>query len=365
MPTINEQNITNTDQDLSLSDLLLKIKILIKILKRKKTQLLLIIILGAIVGFLYSYIKKPTYSAKLTFSLEEDKGSSSSGIGAAAGLASQFGIDLGSGAGGVFAASNITELMISKYLIQKTLLDTVRANNKVKTLANIYIDEYKLRKKWKKYLIENIDFPINQNRENFSLKQDSILDVLSEEIIKNNLKVFQKEKKVSIISIEVISENEIFSKSFCELLAFETSKFYIQTKSKKARINSEILQKQADSVRNVLNNAIVGVASASDNVYNLNPAFNIKSTNSRKHQVDVQANTAVLTQLLANLEVSKINLRKETPLIQVIDVPRYPLVKNKLNKVKYSILSVFLFSLLYILFLIYSNSSILFKNENK
>ena len=36
----------------------------------------------------------------------------------------------------------------------------------------------------------------------------------------------------------------------------ETSDFYIETKSKKARINVEILQKQVDSVKNELNNEI-------------------------------------------------------------------------------------------------------------
>ena len=92
------------------------------------------------------------------------------------------------------------------------------------------------------------------------------------------MNITQKDKKVSILSIEVKSENEIFSKIFCESLAKETSNFYIETKSKKARINVDILQKQVDSIKFALNGAIAGVASESDNVYNLNPAFVISAS---------------------------------------------------------------------------------------
>jgi hypothetical protein len=148
----------------------------------------------------------------------------------------------------------------------------------------------------------------------------------------------QKDKKVTILSIEVTSENEIFSKIFCESLAKETSDFYIETKSKKARINVEVLQKQVDSVRNALNNAITGLANETDNVYNLNPAFNIKVAPSKKRQIDVQANTSILTNLVVQLELAKINLRKETPLIQLIDSPILPLEKSKLGKLKTMIL---------------------------
>ena len=170
----------------------------------------------------------------------------------------------------------------------------------------------------------------------------SILQILFKSLTdKKVLNIVQKDKKVSITSIEVVSENENFSKVFCENLIKEISDFYIETKSKKARINTEILQKQADSIRAELNGAIVSVASANDNVYNLNPAFNVKRTPVTRKQVDVQANTAILTQLIAQLELSKVTLRKETPLIQVIDRPIFPLEKEKTDKLKFILLGLF------------------------
>ena len=76
-------------------------------------------VLGSAYGFYKGFTNKPIYTAKLTFAMEEK---SSGGMGAYAGLASQFGIDLGGSAGGVFSGENILELMRSRLIIEKTLL---------------------------------------------------------------------------------------------------------------------------------------------------------------------------------------------------------------------------------------------------
>lgn len=173
----------------------------------------------------------------------------------------------------------------------------------------------------------------NPNRKNFTRVQDSIMGKLYEELSASSLSVGQKDKKIAIINIDVSSTDELFSKYFCEALAKQVGKFYVETKSKKARINMAILERQVDSVRGELNSAITGVAVANDNTFNLNPALNVRRTPSMKRQVDVQANTAILTELVKQSELAKVTLRKETPLIQVIDRPILPLNK-KIGKAK-------------------------------
>jgi hypothetical protein len=290
----------------------------------------------------------------LTFALEEDKGSGG-GLGGALGLASSFGIDMGGSGGGAFAGSNLMELMKSRLLVEKTLLNPVIVNKDTISIAEYYIRNNKLRESWdEKPELKNIQFLPNAERTKFNLQQDSILQTLFKAVTGTKaLTIAQKDKKVSITSIEVVSENENFSKVFCENLVKEISDFYIETKSKKARINTEILQKQADSIRGELNGAITGVAAEMDQVYNLNPAFNVRSTPSKRRQVDVQANTAILTQLIAQLELSKVTLRKETPLIQVIDKPILPLEKEKVGKLKSLILGGFLAGFLTVLYLVF------------
>jgi len=347
---------TENNDEISLKELIQKIKEWVSYLKTKWKIILLAGVIGASIGVVYALFQKPTYKAVLTFALEEDKGGGG-GLGGAMGLASTFGIDLGSNGGGAFAGSNLMELMKSRLLVEKTLLNPVVVKGDTLSLAEYYIQINELREKWnKKPELKNIQFLPNANRTQFSLQQDSILQTIFKSLTDLKiLSILQKDKKVSITSIEVISENEQFAKVFCENLAKETSEFYVETKSKKARLNTEILQKQTDSIRNELNNAITGVAAASDNVYNLNPALNVKSSPGKRRQVDVQANTAILTQLVAQLEMSKVTLRKETPLIQVIDRPILPLEKEKVGKLKSLILGGFLAGFLTVLYLIFSN----------
>jgi uncharacterized protein involved in exopolysaccharide biosynthesis len=342
------------NDEISLKELVVKIKEWVAYLKTKVLLIVFMGLIGGVLGFTYAYFQKPTYKAVLTFALEEDKGGGG-GLGGALGLASSFGIDMGGGGGGAFAGSNLMELMKSRLLVEKTLLNPVLVNKDTISIAEFFIRNNKLRESWdKKPALKNIQFLPNADRSKFSLQQDSILQTLYKAVTDTkSLNIAQKDKKVSITSIEVVSENENFSKVFCENLVKEISDFYIETKSKKARLNTEILQKQADSIRGELNGAITGVAAEMDQVYNLNPAFNVKSTPSKRRQVDVQANTAILTQLIAQLELSKVTLRKETPLIQVIDKPIFPLEKEKVGKLKSLILGGFLAGFLTVLYLVF------------
>jgi uncharacterized protein involved in exopolysaccharide biosynthesis len=91
----------------------------------------------------------------------------------------------------------------------------------------------------------------------------------------------------------------------------------------------------------------------------LNPALNVNRAPSAKRQVDVQANTAILTELVKQTELAKVTLRKETPLIQVIDRPILPLPKERFGKAKGLILGSVLGGFLTIFFMFFIK---LFKN---
>jgi len=339
MTKITEEQQQIDNDEISLKELIQKIQEWTQYLITQWKLIIGIAALGGILGFVYASFQKPSYLATTTFVLDEDKGS---GMGGALGLASSFGFDLGGGGGGLFSSSNIIELMKSRLVVEKTLLNPVQVAGKEISLADYYIQINELKEDWaKKPALANINFPVNADRTKFSLQQDSILQTISAGLTKNNLVIAQKDKKVSIISLTVKTESELFSKLFCEQLLKETSDFYIETKSKKSRLNVDILQHQADSIRAELNSAITGVATASDNVYNLNPALNVKRTPSTRRQVDVQANTAILTQLVAQLELSKVSLRKETPLVQLIDRPIFPLEKTEKSPILFLVFGMF------------------------
>ncbi|RKS99977.1 Wzz/FepE/Etk N-terminal domain-containing protein [Flavobacterium sp. 123] len=322
-----------SNDEISLKELIDKAKEWFDYLFSQWKSIVLAGIIGAALGLTYSIVKKPVYTATLSFALEDEK--SGGGLGSALGLASSLGLDLGGSAGGMFTGSNLTELFKSRSMVEQTLLTPVLVGTDTISLAEMYIRNQEWREKWnKKPKLQHIQFLPNVKRKYFTRVHDSILGVIYEDLSKTGLTVAQKDKKVSIISIDVASTNELFAKYFTEALAKQVSDFYVNTKSKKARLNMEILERQTDSIRRELNGAITGVAVANDNTFNLNPALNVRRTPSARRQVDVQANTAILTELVKQTELAKVTLRKETPLIQVIDKPILPLPKEKFGKAK-------------------------------
>jgi uncharacterized protein involved in exopolysaccharide biosynthesis len=349
----NNTDINNTAEDeISLKELILKIKDWYRFLLTKWLVIVAAGIIGGAIGVGYAFTQKATYTASLSFALEDEK-QGGGGLSGALGLASSLGIDLGGSAGGAFSGANLIELMKSRNIVEKALLNPITVNGKPQSFAQYYLTFNELDKNWsEKPVFKNIVFDVDADRSKYTRQQDSLLGKVYSDVL-TMLTVGQKDKKVSIITIDVKSTNEFFCKAFAENLAYEVSSYYIEIKSKKARQNMEILQRQTDSIRSVLNGSIVSVATAVDNTFGLNPAMQVQKTTISKKQFDVQANTAILTQLVTNLEMAKVSLRKETPLIQVIDRPILPLKKEKVGKLKSLILGSFLAGFLTVLVLIF------------
>lgn len=320
------------DNEITFKEVLLIFKDWIKYYSSKWILISSLILFGAFLGIYISIISKPKYSATISFVIEDDK-SQGGGLSGALGLASQFGVDLGgASSGSAFSGANLLELMKSRSLIEKTLLTSVNIEGTKTTLAEMFIFLNKWRTKWGED--SDIGFFSGNDRSKMTLKQDSVLGQIYKIIVQSNLSIKQRDKKLGIIDASFISQNQLFSKKFIEVLVEVVSGFYIDTKTKKTTANVAILQRQTDSIRSQLNSAIGNVAQGLDATYNLNPAMSFSRLPAQKKQIDVQANSAILIELTKNLELAKISLRKETPLIQVIDYPILPLEKQKLGKKK-------------------------------
>ncbi|MDP3679589.1 MAG: Wzz/FepE/Etk N-terminal domain-containing protein [Flavobacterium sp.] len=344
-------NEKHAKDEISLKELIEKGKEWFSYLLSQWKIIVLAGIIGAGLGLAYSFSKKPVYTASLSFALEDEKGGG--GLGSALGLASSLGLDLGGGGGSIFTGSNLTELFKSRAMVEQTLLSPVIVDGKSISLAEMYIQNNGWRDQWNDTpKFKAIQFLPDTKRKYFTRVHDSILGVMYQNLSQSGLVVGQKDKKIAIITIDVSSTNELFSKYFTESLVKEVSDFYVMTKSKKARENMDILERQTDSIRGALNGAITGVAVANDNTFGLNPAMNVRRAPSARRQVDVQANTAILTELVKQTELAKVTLRKETPLIQVIDQPILPLKKEKFGKAKGIILGGFLAGFLIVSFMV-------------
>src|ERR1700761_1134153 len=115
---------------------------------RFKTWLFIWLLVGGLLAAFAAWYKSPTYTARLTFVVDDAK--SSGNMGGLSALAGQFGFDLNGigGASGVLAGDNVEALIKSTKLIKATLITPY---DSTQTLADKYAAVYKLSEKWLKY----------------------------------------------------------------------------------------------------------------------------------------------------------------------------------------------------------------------
>lgn len=333
-----EENINSRSgsEDVSLKEIIYALNEWYKYLLSKWMIIIIFGGVGAITGFLYAARKQPSYTATTTFVLES--GDKTGAMGQYAGIASMVGIDLnGGGGGGIFQGDNLPELYKSRTMIEKTLLSPLEGHPEM-LLIDRYILINKLREKWatKQPKIASISFkPDNQNNHVQARIKDSIITAIAADINQNYLVVSKPDKKLSIIKVDVKSSDEYFAKAFNDQIVYNVNEFYILTKTKKSLNNVNILQHKTDSVKSVMNGAIYTAAAVADETPNLNPTRQVQRVAPmQRSQFTAESNKTVLALLIQNLEMSKMSLLQETPLIQVVDKPVFPLEKYKLSRAK-------------------------------
>jgi hypothetical protein len=321
-------HLSDTEGEVSLNRIISNVMEYFYFLSRKWLLIFAFGLFGAVLGWGYSILKKPLYTASSTFVLE-DGDKSGGGLAQYAGLASMAGFDVNVG-GGLFQGDNIIELYKSRTMIEKTLLSPTNSQKKT-LLIDSYITENKLRTTWNKDpKLSNIDFSGK-----FTRLQDSIIREIVADINKRVLFVSKPDKKLNILKVDVVSTNEEFAKGFNDQIVKNVNDFYIRTKVKKSLKSIGILQQKVDSVRTSLNKEIYSASSIADATPNLNPTRQTQRVAPlQRSQFSAETDKIILGELVKNLELSKITLMKETPLIQIIDIPVYPLPVSRLGIIK-------------------------------
>ncbi|WP_131536243.1 GumC domain-containing protein [Pedobacter nototheniae] len=336
MTTESQQHIATDNDEISLKELIFKIQEWWRYLLSKWIIILFFSLVGGTLGFFYASNKKAVYTATTTFVLEDEK-AGGGGLGNLAGLASMAGVDLGSGGGGIFQGDNLLELYKSRKMIEKTLLTKIDFRGKKELLINRYIVINHLKDQWKSRpeLLK-----INFNNEIFPNRlKDSLINQFVGDINKNYLIVAKPDKKLSIIKVDLKSKDEFFAKAFNDELVKNVNEFYVNTRTKKTLQNVQILKHKTDSVRAVMNGAIYTAVEVADATPNLNPTRQVKRVApAQKAQFSAETNKTVLSALVQNLELSKMALLKEAPLIQVVDQPVLPLDVVKVGKLRYLVI---------------------------
>ena len=306
-----------------LGDVIESIKRFFSYLRSQFKLIALFAVIGLVLPLIYRALQKPAYAASTTFILEE-KSASGGGL---AGLASQVGLDLGSlGSGSsLFTGDNILEIIKSRVIIEKVLLTPISGDSG-KTLADLYLEFSGLGER----LPAPVSFAIPASSvmaPAHTVYQDSVLYVMYEQIAKKNVSVDRLNKKGSIFKIVTVSQNQVFSKNFAERLLKETTTYYVNVKTSTAAANVKRLQARGDSLLRVLNAKSYNAASFQ--ILDPNVAYKSMSVPAEVSSRDKSIVFSIYAEVTKNLEMSRIALVSQTPVIQLLDVPKYPLMDDR------------------------------------
>lgn len=328
-----------------MNSYILFFKQFIELAKSKLLLLFLSLILFCGFGLLYYFVQNPKYTGKSSFVLQEKANSLSS----FAGIASQLGIDVpgANSTGSLFAGENILEILKSKKIINTALLSSINSEGDNRTLIDLYLDCSKLKKKWSKSSnkeIASIYFPIGLKETELSRVQDSVLQIVHSRLIKNELTIERTDKKTTVIEVSVNSKDVNFSRFFTQkLIEFATS-FYVDVKTGTMRKNVVKLEKRADSILYLLNGKTYQTSDSK--IVDFNPALNNALIPNEMASRDKTILLTLYAEVVKNLEILRISVAQETPVIQVLDSPSQTIFDNKASLMK-SLLVSFIFGLIF------------------
>jgi len=331
---LSEKN-NHIEESISISFIVDSIKDWVSFIFSKRKIVIRGTIIIMILIISYNYIKSPVHYARTTFVLDND--TSSGSMGDLSSLASLAGINASSfiDASSLFQIDNIQELYRSSSMLKNTLLSSAKINDKEILIIERFAKAEKLINKWRKLGINLEDF----KNKKLSRLQDSLIKESIKLIKKEYLLVDKPSRKTTILEIGFTHKDELLAKSFNENLVSIVNKFYFDTKTLKTGANLEILKKQSDSVKNVLNESILVLAEKDQNIPYLNALDKISLIPYQKAMIDVQVNSAIYGEIVKQLELAKVTHRNNMPLIQIIDKPILPLENSRWKLVKTFFLS--------------------------
>lgn len=274
--------------------------------------------------------------------------------GGLAALAGQFGFDVGglTGGGGVFSGDNVLLFLKSESLIREILF-TPYPGDKKRTLADQYAVVENLKKKWNRN--ENIGWVEfgKYSEKQLPRQEDSLLQLIVLQIVKDDLSVSKPDKKASFIEVSMASKDEMLSNLFTERLVKTAAQHYVESKTRIKALNVEKLQKRADSLAVLLNYKTYTAATTQQNLIDVNPAMRITPIASEISAREKTMVATIFAEVVKNLELSKTILSQETPVFEIIDQSRFPLPTDRLKKSNSMILGFATGFILQILVLIF------------
>lgn len=329
--------ITKADS-LILRDLHYKWNHWVKIVKANWLKIGVISCLGGLLGYGYAYLQPLNYQAKMVF-VVEDARNNTGNLGNISSLAGQFGVDLGANNNNnILSGDNILYYFRSASLAKEVLLSPSLAGANLSVMDD-YVKIYGLKESWSSKIehIDQLHFSPMTAKQNYSVQQDSLIQIVVEKILAGQFSVERIDKKASFIEVSTNMLDPNLSKIYCERIVGAAVNRYIQFKTQRQKSTVDKLQKRLDSIAGLLSQKTIYSANLQTSaatmdinaIYKTNSAVATETSSREKTLL-----SGIFASVTQNLEMAKFNLSQETPVIQVIDSPVLPLKEVKTSKLK-------------------------------
>lgn len=340
MPDTNQP--TYEEDEITLKEVILKIQEFILEAWRHKWWIVAAGLGFAAIFLVRAMLEKPTYTATLTFMVNEDEGGSMGGI---ATILGQFGLSSGSRSGR-FNMEKIMALARSRRIVQEVLFEQADLNGKHDYIANHIIDFYDYHQAWEKDTLLSGFYFRNDSITLFKEIERKALLAIYGRMVGNPQKEVEGlmdigyNEETGILSLNVKSYEEVLSIIIANKAYEKLSRYYIEKTTEQQQKTYNTLKFKVDSIQTALYQKEQQLAQFQDQSQSLLlRTDNIKQTRLNR---EVQMLTLMYGEAIKNLETASFLLKSSTPVFQVVDPPISPIDPVRESKLKALVLGGFL-----------------------
>lgn len=266
------------------------------------------ILAGSVILFLYTKSQPTTWTARCTFMVNEQGGSSSS--------FSSILNNLGMGENRSVSLPKILEISKSRKVVEKALLHKVSLHGKEDLLANHFKEIYKIKGK--------VDpNPLN----NKSIEYQQLIKKMHRLIVGSpsspGLLIANASPQTGILTFSVTTIDEALTLHLIKAIYDETSDYYVESAIQRQQITYNLLKSKRDSIEALLRAKEAGLANFQDRNRNV-ILYSVALPKERFSKEIMGLNTMYL-ETVKNLELADFALKNQTPFIQPLDLPVSPL----------------------------------------
>lgn len=321
---VTKIKILNQHNEITLRDVILKLREHVKECRRHSLWLLVFVVLGLIFFGVKNYMTPTRYVAECTFMLNEQDGPSGAGISSILG---QFGL----GGGREFKLEKIAELTRTRAMTTEVMFENAEMNGESDWLANHFIAEKEKQGEW-----ASVNFwEEPSSLEGFRFRSDSVANYsrLENAALKKLNQKFtadletEIDEVTGILTFTLKSTKELLAYELLETLFDKVSDYYTNKSIEKQQATYNALAYKCDSLEAVLNSKEFALAEMKDSYRS--QWLNTARVPQDKLFREIRMLTLMYGEALKNKEIAAFSLDNMTPFIQAIDRPIIPLQTDK------------------------------------